>query len=256
MTRPVALIGTSEKGYLSLELKVEKNGGHSSMPADETALDILAKAIVVLREHPFRADFTPSTQGFIDYVGPEMPFLQRMAFANTWLLKGAVLNIYESTPAGNALVRTTIAPTIFNAGIKDNVIPTSVSAVVNFRLLPGDNSEFVIERVKTVIGDERVVVKPQGSFFTEATPVTSDDGPAYKLVDEVVHKTFADVVTTPFMMLGATDSRHLADVSKNILKFSPMTDPIGYHGINERVSIQSYREAIWFFETLLRTADH
>ncbi|HZY80488.1 MAG TPA: M20 family peptidase [Cyclobacteriaceae bacterium] len=252
MTKPVALIGTSEKGYLSLQLKVEKNGGHSSMPEKETALDILAKAIVVLRENPFPADFTPSTQGFIEHVGPEMPFFQKMAFANTWLLKGAVLGIYESKPGGNALVRTTTVPTLFNAGVKDNVIPTTVTAVVNFRLLPGDNSQYVIDRVKTVINDERVQVTNLGSFVAEATPVTPEDGPAFKLIDEVVHKTFANTVTTPFMMIGATDSRHMTDISKNIIKFSPMTDPIGFHGINERVSVQSYREAIWFFETLLR----
>ncbi|HMJ69411.1 MAG TPA: M20 family peptidase [Cyclobacteriaceae bacterium] len=252
MTKPTALIGTSEKGYLSLELKVEKNGGHSSMPERETALDILAKALVVLRENPFPADFTPSTEGFIQHVGPELPFVQKMAFANIWLLKPMVINIYESSPGGNALVRTTAVPTIFHAGVKDNVVPTTVSAVVNFRLLPGDGSEKVNKRVKEIINDERVTVKDLGSFFSEPTAVSPEDGPGYKLVDEVVHKTFPNIVTTPFMMIGGTDSRHMDGISKNIIKFSPMTDPIGFHGIDERVSLKSYSETLWFFETLLR----
>jgi carboxypeptidase PM20D1 len=59
-------------------------------------------------------------------------------------------------------------------------------------------------------------------------------------------------VTTPFMMIGGTDSRHMSEVSKNIIKFSPITDPIGFHGIDERVSLKSYRQSLWFFETLLR----
>ncbi len=42
-------------------------------------------------------------------------------------------------------------------------------------------------------------------------------------------------------------------VSKNIIKFSPMIDPIGFHGIDERVSVNSYNDTLWFFETLLRT---
>jgi carboxypeptidase PM20D1 len=252
MTKPTALIGTSEKGYLSLELKVEKNGGHSSMPEKETALDILAKALVVLRENPFPADFTPSTEGFIQHVGPELPFVQKMAFANTWLFKPMVINIYESSPGGNALVRTTAVPTIFNAGVKDNVVPTTVSAVVNFRLLPGDGSASVMARVKEIINDERVTLANQGSFFSEPTAVSPEDGPGYKLVDEVVHKTFPGIVTTPFMMIGGTDSRHMGDVSRNIIKFSPMTDPIGFHGIDERVSLKSYSQCLWFFETLLR----
>jgi len=252
MTKPVALIGTSEKGYLSLELKVEKNGGHSSMPEKETALDILMKAVVTLREHPFKAGFTPSTVGFIDHVGPEMPFLQKMVFANTWLFKSVVIGIYESSPGGNALVRTTTVPTIVHAGIKDNVVPTSVTAVVNFRLLPGDSSARVIREVKEKINDDRVRVTPFGEFISEPTDITSTDGPGYKLVEETVHKTFAETVTAPFMMIGGTDSRHMEGVSKNIIKFSPMIDPVGFHGIDERVSLQSYEDTLWFFETLLR----
>lgn len=253
MTRPVALIGTSEKGYLSLEMKVEKNGGHSSMPEKETAMDILSKALVTLREHPFPADFTPSTEGFIEYVGPEMPFLQKMVFANTWLFRKVVIGIYESSPGGNALVRTTAVPTIFQAGMKDNVVPTSVSAVVNFRTLPGDSSKRVIDYVKNVINDERVTIAVYGGFESEPTGITSSDGPGYKVVDEAVHKTFPEIVSAPFMMIGGTDSRHMEGVSKNIIKFSPMIDPVGFHGINERVSLQSYRDTLWFFEQLLRS---
>jgi carboxypeptidase PM20D1 len=252
MTKPVALVGTSEKGYLSLELKVEKNGGHSSMPEKETALDILTKAVVTLRQHPFAAHFTPSTEGFIDYVGPEMPFLQKMVFANTWIFKKVVLSIYQSSPGGNALVTTTMVPTIMHAGMKDNVVPTTVTATFNFRTLPGDDSETVISYVKKVIDDDRVTVTLLGGFASEPTDITSTDGPGYKVVDETVHKVFPETVSAPFMMIGGTDSRHMDGVSKNIIKFSPMIDPVGFHGIDERVSLKSYQDTLWFFETLLR----
>src|SRR6185369_2322133 len=76
MTKPVALLGTAEKGYMSLLLSVEKNGGHSSMPDKETSIDILAKALVRLRENPFEAKFSQPTNDFIRAIGPEMPFLQ------------------------------------------------------------------------------------------------------------------------------------------------------------------------------------
>ncbi|HEX8060154.1 MAG TPA: M20 family peptidase [Cyclobacteriaceae bacterium] len=254
MTKPVALIGTSEKGYVSLELKVEKKGGHSSMPENETALDILTRAVVTLREHPFPARFTPSTEGFLEYVGPEMPFGQRIVFANTWLFKKIVIGIYESSPGGNALVRTTSVPTIFNAGVAGNVVPTTVAATFNFRTLPGDSTAGVVEYVKKSIGDERVQISIVGGFRSEPTAITSPDGPGYKIVDETVHKVFPETVTAPFMMIGGTDSRYMKGVSKNIIKFSPMTDPVGFHGINERVSVNNFRDTLWFFETLLRNA--
>ena len=252
MTKPVALVGTSEKGYVSLELKVEKNGGHSSMPEKETALDILTKALVTLRQHPFPARFTPSTEGFIEYLGPEMPFLQKMVFANTWLFKKVVIGIYESSAGGNALVRTTAVPTIFNAGVAGNVVPTSVLATVNFRTLPGDSTSSVIEYVTKTINDDRVKISVAEGFHSEPTGITSPEGPGYKIADETVHKIFPEIVSAPFMMIGGTDSRYMEGISKNIIKFSPMTDPVGFHGVNERVSINSFRDTLWFFETLLR----
>jgi carboxypeptidase PM20D1 len=255
MTKPVALIGTSEKGYLSLELTAQKNGGHSSMPESETSIDILANALVRLRQRPFDPTFSESTQGFMEHVGPEMPFLQKIVFANRWLFEGVIVGIYEKTGSGNAVVRTTIAPTIIHAGVKDNVIPTIARATVNFRLLPGDSSAEVIRRVKQTIDDERITVEAFNSFIGEPTGVTSENSFAYKKVDEVAKKTFSNTITTPFLMIGGTDSRHFSEISEGIIKFSPMTDPIGFHGIDERVSVDGYRTTLWFYEQLMRNTN-
>jgi carboxypeptidase PM20D1 len=252
MTKPVALIGTSEKGYLSLILSVEKHGGHSSMPEAETAIDILSKALVRLREHPFEPSFSTSTKGFIRHVGPEMPFLQKMAFANLWLFKPFVHATYEQSAAGNAMIRTTMVPTIVEAGVKENVIPTLAKAIVNFRILPGDLSADVIEKVKAAIADERVKVESTAAFFSEATAATSEESYAYQTVSALARKTQPDVITSPFLMIAATDSRYFKDISDGIIKFSPVKDPIGFHGIDEHIQIESYRHAIWFFQHVMQ----
>lgn len=251
MSKPVALLGTSEKGFMSLEFTVEKNGGHSSMPEAETSIDILTKAIVKLRAHPFDPDFSPSLLGFIEHLGPEMKFSQRMAFANLWLFKPMVVSIYEQSGPGNAMVRTTVAPTILDAGIKDNVIPTIAKATVNFRLLPGDTAEEVINRVKRIIADDRVDITMQRAFVSEPSGVTSAKSFAYSKIDAAIKRSVQDVASAPFLMIGGTDSRYFDQVSDGIIKFSPMTDPIGFHGINERISVDSYRTAVSFFETLM-----
>jgi carboxypeptidase PM20D1 len=252
MKRPSALIGTSEKGYLSLELEANIHGGHSSMPEAETSIDILSNAMVTLRKNPFPASFSESTKGFMEHIGPEMPFVQKIVFANPWLFEGVITGIYEKTGSGNAFVRTTSVPTIFHAGVKDNVIPTVAKVTINFRLLPGDKSESVIARVKELIHDDRIQVHANQDFVSEASEVTPEDSFAYKKVDTIIKQTFSKTVTTPFLMIGGTDSRYFGDVSKGIIKFSPMIDPIGFHGIDERVSLESYRSSLWFFEQLFR----
>lgn len=252
MNQPVALIGTSEKGYLSLNLSLEEYGGHSSIPAAETSIDILSRAILKLRDNPFEASFSRSTSDFMDYVGPEQPFLQKMFFANRWLFESVIVGIYEGSSGGNAMVRTTIAPTIFNAGIKDNVIPTIAKATVNFRLLPGDTRESVIEKVKSILADDRIKIEPT-AFGNEPSKVTPTDGLAFKVVEKAIRTSFDNTIVAPFLMVGATDSRHFGEVSDQIIKFSPMTDPIGFHGIDERISVEGYRHGIWFYEQLIRS---
>jgi carboxypeptidase PM20D1 len=71
-------------------------------------------------------------------------------------------------------------------------------------------------------------------------------------VASTVHHIYPDVLISPLLMIGATDSRKFEDVSENIIKFSPMVDPIGFHGINERVSVESYKTSLWFYEQLIK----
>ena len=253
LSKPVALIGTSEKGYMSLELSVNKKGGHSSQPENETAIDILAKAIVHLREHPFEARFVESTQDLMKFLGPEMGFPNNMAFANSWLFKSLIIKNYSKSGTGNAMIRTTDVPTIINSGMKDNVVPTLATAIVNFRLLPGDSAAFVEKKVRELINDSRVIIKHYDDNISEASPTTPVSSLAFKRVDSIVKKSYSGVLSAPFLLIGATDSRHFADVSDNIIKFSPMMDPIGFHGIDERVSLESYQHSLWFFEQFLRS---
>jgi len=250
ITKPVALIGNAEKGYFSLELSVELSGGHSSMPANETAIDILTKALVKLRAKPFEPKLSESVQGMMKSLGPEMPFVQKMAFANPWLFKSLIIGTYEKSAASNAMIRTTLVPTIINAGIKDNVIPTVAKATINMRLLPGDKSEVIKEQLKKIIDDDRVKFK--NLLVNEASNVTPYTGEAFNHVSSTIKQSLPDVLSTPFLMIGATDSRHFQEVSPNIIKFSPMIDPIGFHGIDERVSLESFKTSIFFFENLMR----
>jgi carboxypeptidase PM20D1 len=148
------------------------------------------------------------------------------------------------------MIRTTLVPTIIDGGIKDNVIPTVATATLNIRLLPGDSSATIQRMIRDIVDDDRVHFDVLDE--REASAVTSMETYAYSVVDQVVRKTYDSVVATPFLMIGATDSRHFKDVSDGIIKFSPMIDPIGFHGIDERVSLESFRISIWFFEQLIR----
>jgi len=109
----------------------------------------------------------------------------------------------------------------------------------------------VIERLKEIINDERVVFKKMATL-AEASKVTPVKSFGFQQVEMAIKKSYPQTISSPFLVIGATDSRHFGEISTNIIKFSPMIDPIGFHGIDERVSIESYQTALWFYEQLIR----
>jgi carboxypeptidase PM20D1 len=254
ITKPVALLGTAEKGYLSLEFSVQKKGGHSSMPDSETAIDILMKALVKLHDNPFPARFDKATQGFIDYLGPEMKFPSNMAFANQWLFNSLIVKGLDKNPPTRAMIHTTAVTTMLDAGVKDNIIPTMATATTNFRLLPNDSAKMVMQRVKEIINDERVEIKIRQGKWNEGTTSPVADGVGFQKINQIVRQTYNNVLVTPFLMIGGTDSRYFDKVSDNIVKFSPVLDPIGFHTHDEQVSLESFKHSVWFFEQLIREA--
>ncbi|WP_020529433.1 M20 family peptidase [Flexithrix dorotheae] len=248
---PVALIGTAEKGFLSVELSINLPGGHSSMPQSETAIEVLSRAIVKLRDNQFEKKLTPPVRELLGNIGPEMPFLQRIVFANLWLFEGVVLSIYEKSPAGNASVRTTTAPTIINSGFKDNVLPSEAKATINFRVLPGETSEDVIAHIREILQDNRVQLKI-GGFKSEPTPVSPTEAFGYHIIAQTVKQQFPEAIVTPYLVVGGTDSRYYRELTDQIYRFMPVTDPIGFHDINERISIEDFSKSLNFYYLLLK----
>jgi carboxypeptidase PM20D1 len=255
VSKPVASIGLSEKGYMSVTLTVEMEGGHSSYPEKETSVTVLNQALYKLNNKPMKAFISEPVKDFIRYNGPEMPFLPRAIFANLWLFKGVVINIYTGNRAGNAAVRTVNSPTILTAGVKDNVIPTKAEAVVNFRMLPGETSEDVMQHLQKVIADDRVKISAYGDI-QEPSPVSSINSPGFEILHTTIKQVFPEVMLNPMLAIGQTDSRHYINVSKNIYRFAPITfieeDLARIHGLNERISIENYHRAIGFYYQLIK----
>jgi carboxypeptidase PM20D1 len=258
MEKDVALIGTAEKGFLSLELAVSIEGGHSSMPAGETAIDVLARAVVKLKDDPFPSQISPPVRDFMAYAGPEMSsFTARLAFANPGIFRPIIIGNLENEPSGNALVRTTTAPTIFRAGIKDNIIPHQARATVNFRTLPGTSIADVKERVARIIDDGRITIT-EGPFSSESPGSSSVDTFGYETINRSIKEIFPEVIVAPNLVIGATDSRHYYPISDAIYRFVPFylnkNNITTFHGIDEHLAVEDYKNSIRFYKRLIVNA--
>jgi carboxypeptidase PM20D1 len=259
MKKPVALIGTSEKGYLSVKLTVEMPGGHSSTPEKESAVIVINKAIYDLVNRQMKAKISGPVNDFIRYIGPEMPFYAKAIFANKWLFNGILLNIYQGSASGNALVRTTTAPTIIQAGIKDNVIPAKAEAVINFRILPGESSSDVLKHIEKTVNDKRVKISPFTEEISEPAPVSPSDTKGFMNIFTVLKQIYPEASVAPTMMVGSSDSKHFSVVSENIYRFAPIVvtseDMARIHGLNERSAIEDFKRGIGFYYQLIKISN-
>ncbi|MCO6478979.1 MAG: M20/M25/M40 family metallo-hydrolase, partial [Phaeodactylibacter sp.] len=215
--KEVALVGIAEKGILNLELSVNIPGGHASMPTEDTAIEVLSVALARLKERPFPSRISPPTQLMFEHLGPESPLDMKMALANMDLLKSIMLGALRRTPQGNASVRTTMVPTIISGGVKENVIPQVAKAVVNLRTLPGETVTSAITHIRKAIQDDRINIKQTG-VFSEPSKVADINSNAYYIINRSIREIFPEAIVIPNLLIGGTDSRHFAGLTKNIFR--------------------------------------
>jgi len=257
LTQPAALVGIAEKGYFTVELTVEGEGGHSSMPPPHTAVGILAAAVTLLEANPLPAHMDGPMAEMLATLGPEMDFVNKLVFRNLWLLGGVVKGKLESSYTTNASIRTTTAVTMFDGGVKENVLPQSARAVVNFRIFPGETREDVLRHVERTVGDSRVKLRPLSGISGDPAPVSSTESDGWRLLIGTVRQAFPDAVVAPAMSLVATDARSYSGLSDSVYRFSPIRlhkdrgDTRRFHGTNERVSVENYAEAVRFYAQLI-----
>lgn len=253
--RPIALIGVVEKGSIGVHLTVERTGGHSSMPPRHTAVGDLSRAITRLEDNPMPARLTPVVEEMLLRLAPEMPFVARLPLANLWAFRPLMMPALQQSPQLNALTRTTTAATMVSGSPKENVLPIVARGLVNFRILPGDTPEMVLDHVRRVVNDTSIHVEGRGRG---ASPVADYKAPEFTLLEKTIGQLFPEAVPVPFLMIGGTDTRHYEDLTRNVYRFNPFvatTELVsGAHGTNERSHAADFVRAARFFAQLIRNA--
>ena len=256
LDKPAALVGVAEKGHLTVQLTASATPGHSSMPPpqpEESAIGMLSAGLARLENQQMPLAIRGQAEEMFATLAPEMTGINRIFLSNLWLFRPLIESQLKKAASTSASLRTTTALTVVNAGNAFNVLPGRADAVVNFRLMPGDSSDAVVQHVVRTLSNPNIkVVK---GTFAEASRVAAIDAPGYQLINRTLRQLHPDVVVAPGLMLAATDSRHFEAVADNIYKFSPVRakpeDLKRFHGTNERISSANYVELIQFYHQLI-----
>jgi carboxypeptidase PM20D1 len=219
------------------------------------AIGRLARALARLDANP-QPIRLKALKDLFNNLGSAVSFGMQFVFSNLWFFGPIVKMQAESNNTTNALIRTSTALTIVNAGIKENVLPANAEAIVNLRLLPGDTIAKVCDRVRKIIKDDKVEFEPVADGAWEASPVSSTDTNSYLILKHTIRKVFDGIAVAPYLVMGATDARYYARISDASYRFSPFkltAEDLGrMHGIDERLSLESYEKMIVFFHELIQ----
>ncbi|XP_028265605.1 N-fatty-acyl-amino acid synthase/hydrolase PM20D1.2 [Parambassis ranga] len=257
---PAALIGLSEKGSATVKLSVSMVPGHSSMPPRESTIGILSAAVKRLEDNPMPRLFGygPERETF-EHLAHKFGLPMKFIMSNLWLFSPLLSRILERKPDTNAFVRTTTAVTMFNAGVKVNIIPSHAEAYVNLRIHSAQSLQEVLDLIQSTVGDQRVKIELINGF--DPLPVSSADERSlgFQIIKKTVLDMFPTVTVAPGICIGNTDSRYFKDLTNDIYRFSPVWfkpgDAQRFHGINERISKKNYEELVVFYFSLIQNCD-
>ncbi|PRW33795.1 Zn-dependent [Chlorella sorokiniana] len=263
MDTPMAVVGTSEKGYETWEIAVRGTGGHSGMPPVDgtTVAARMARILAALEAQPATTRLAPPTTDWLLALAPAVqvaPLRLLLQSANNRLLNPILGQLLGQLGREvNPFVRTTCAVVKIQAGgVADNVLPGSGAITVNCRTLPGQEPGFVGEYLAALTRREGAHVSLcQLGTALSAPPVAAASGPQWNLLKQTILETLRPeqgLVVAPYMLSGMTDSRHYLPVSGGrVYRFQPQrfTRPslATIHGVDERIAVDDYLRGIGFY---------
>lgn len=251
---PLAFVGIGEKGYLDLELTATAPGGHSSLPPPTTAVGRIAAAVHAVEASPMPMRIE-AQRPLLNALASVVGGINGVALRRPEVFDGLLAKRLAASPLTDALVRTSMAATMVSGGVKSNVLPTAAQAVINVRVLPGDTPDDVVDHVRRVVGPD-VTVEPIDTGFTpEPPPLSSADSAAFADLAGTIDEVFPGLAVVPWVLTGATDSRHFVSVAQDVYRFSPFRvtpdELAGVHGIGERVRVADADGAVAFYRRLV-----
>ena len=251
-----AMVGVLEKGYGDLKFVAKGKGGHASAPGKNTPWARLAAFIQDAEKHnPFKVEFSPTVEEMFRQMAPNMSFAMKMIFANLWLFRPVLKKVMKSiSPAGAAMLQTTLAFTMGKGSDGYNVIPQEAYVTGNMRFIPHQPMEESIQVISDLakkydIETEIITAQPH-------CPVVSYTSPQYRMVEEVIGEVYPGVGVSPYIMTGGTDAKFYKDVCDNCLRFAPLyinKQQYGsIHGLNENISANTLPLGVDFYTKVIK----
>jgi acetylornithine deacetylase/succinyl-diaminopimelate desuccinylase-like protein len=233
----------AQKVPLWLKLVASGPAGHASMPKPEAATHRLVRALSRLEQFSFPLSVVPAVQTVFDHRAASMPPARQVLYRDLEksLADPAFREEFLREPRNAVMVRNSLAITMLAGSNKENVYPAQASAVLDLRLLPGQEPATVIAQINAVMKEPDVKVETLLSATAHAVPLDTE---LYKAIAALVQRHDPGGSVTPNFIAGFTDCNTFRAKGITCYGFMPMRLPVAeterVHGRDERINLKDF----------------
>lgn len=251
-----AMVGVLEKGYGDVKFTAEGTGGHASAPPKNSPWARLAGLINEVEKHnPFTVEFNATALEMFRRLTPNMAFGMKVVFANLWLFKPVLKKIMPSiSPAGAAMLQTTIAFTTGKGSEGLNVMPQEAYVTANLRFIPHQPTDESIALISEKA--KKYNLKASVIYKDYPCPVVDYKGKQFAKVEETIQELFPGIGVSPYIMTGGTDAKYYKEVCADCIRFAPLAinkqQYESIHALNENIDIDVLPKGVDFYKTIIK----
>lgn len=247
-------IETTEKMPRRVTLVARAKPSHGSMPTLQNAVLILANAVAKAGTWQTEVRFNETTRAYFQRmaeISDDEDAFRYDNVENPEESEAIQQYFIENFPYHYSISRTSVAPTVIDAGFRKNVIPSEASAILDIRMLPDENVEDFYAELAKVIDDPRVEIVPE-RIYRPAAPPSEIDNEMFQTLERVAKDMYPHSAVLPIMSTGATDMAQVRAEGMQAYGIGPsrtveeMNSGFGAHGDNERITEEAFVEFVQY----------
>jgi acetylornithine deacetylase/succinyl-diaminopimelate desuccinylase-like protein len=252
---PIFVVELAQKAPLWLRLTARGRPGHGSTPTPNTAAAVLSRALGRIAAYEFPIVVVPEVQALFAGRAMGMPEPARALHStlSASLKDPAFRARFLQNPHDAALVQNTLAITMLSASPKENVISEQASAVLDIRLLPGQDPKLVTAELTRVMAEPSLSVETLLSWQAQRSP---QDTPLFAAIQRLAGERYSGSAVGGNVIASFTDCNAFRTIGKTCYGFLPMVirldDIERMHGKDERVSVEALSNAVIDLHALLK----
>lgn len=243
--QPVFTVSVAEKKDFWLKVIAHGEPGHSGMPHENNAINLLLRALARLQSLDSDYELQPILRRMFRDLAALMPFPKSFLLKNLEnpLFFRLALPALTANHTIAAMLKDTLSITVLQAGGKENIIPERAEATLDLRLLPDRVPADVVEKLKRLAADPRI----EFQILQAPEPAASSDPESefFRALSGVLKELVPNGLTTPMLSPGTTDSAFFRQKGAQCYGLFPIlitpAELARFHGIDERISLDNLR---------------